>query len=321
MTLPSHTSARYAGRDEGRRWRTSRAAGVAISAAAYVAALVVAVLVVRAIGSVRRRWSNSPGHPRRDGGDLRHLGRAGQLQHVRPVLEPAAAGHRGLLPLDRLGRAERPPDPRHRAGPRCTPSGSRATSTATGRASPRRISATSHFRRRFGRLYWPVSFLGIHLFPTIMVFLGCLPMYAVATPGGDGAGLARRRGDARHPRGDRPGFRRRRAAAQLPHGIRPIVGAASARACGRTAGIRTTWGRSPPGGASGSSLSRRRRAGGGPVAGAAAITAMFVFVSVPMMEKRALATRAGYRGVPGADPDASTRVAAPAGRRRRGDEG
>ena len=27
-----------------------------------------------------------------------------------------------------------------------------------------------------GRFYWPVSFLGIHLFPTILVFLGCLPM-------------------------------------------------------------------------------------------------------------------------------------------------
>jgi len=31
------------------------------------------------------------------------------------------------------------------------------------------------------------------------------------------------------------------------------------------------------------------------MAGAAAITVMFVFVSVPMMEKRALATREGYR--------------------------
>jgi steroid 5-alpha reductase family enzyme len=32
------------------------------------------------------------------------------------------------------------------------------------------------FRRRYGRLYWPVSFFGIHLFPTIMVYLGCLPL-------------------------------------------------------------------------------------------------------------------------------------------------
>ncbi len=28
-----------------------------------------------------------------------------------------------------------------------------------------------------GKLYWPVSFLGIHYFPTIMVYLGCLPLF------------------------------------------------------------------------------------------------------------------------------------------------
>lgn len=30
-----------------------------------------------------------------------------------------------------------------------------------------------------GPFYWAVSFLGIHLFPTIMVFLGCLPLIAI----------------------------------------------------------------------------------------------------------------------------------------------
>jgi steroid 5-alpha reductase family enzyme len=33
-------------------------------------------------------------------------------------------------------------------------------------------------RERTGRAFWPVSFLGIHLFPTVVVFLGCLPLYA-----------------------------------------------------------------------------------------------------------------------------------------------
>ncbi len=28
-----------------------------------------------------------------------------------------------------------------------------------------------------GKFYWPVSFLGIHLMPTIFVFLGCLPLW------------------------------------------------------------------------------------------------------------------------------------------------
>jgi steroid 5-alpha reductase family enzyme len=33
--------------------------------------------------------------------------------------------------------------------------------------------------KRTGRAYWGVSFLGIHLFPTVMVFLGCLPLFPV----------------------------------------------------------------------------------------------------------------------------------------------
>jgi steroid 5-alpha reductase family enzyme len=31
--------------------------------------------------------------------------------------------------------------------------------------------------RKFGRMYWPVSFLAIHLFPTAIVFLGCLALF------------------------------------------------------------------------------------------------------------------------------------------------
>ena len=44
-------------------------------------------------------------------------------------------------------------------------------------------------RRRSGRLYWPASFLGIHLFPTVMVFLGCLPLYPALTDGARPFGL------------------------------------------------------------------------------------------------------------------------------------
>jgi steroid 5-alpha reductase family enzyme len=32
-------------------------------------------------------------------------------------------------------------------------------------------------RQRSGRLYWPTSLAGIHLMPTIVVFCGCLPLY------------------------------------------------------------------------------------------------------------------------------------------------
>ena len=37
------------------------------------------------------------------------------------------------------------------------------------------------FRERFKSLYWPVSFFGIHLFPTLIVFLGCLSLFPVMT--------------------------------------------------------------------------------------------------------------------------------------------
>lgn len=40
------------------------------------------------------------------------------------------------------------------------------------------------FRERYGPLYWPVSFFGIHLFPTLLVFLGCLSLYPVMYTGG-----------------------------------------------------------------------------------------------------------------------------------------
>jgi steroid 5-alpha reductase family enzyme len=35
------------------------------------------------------------------------------------------------------------------------------------------------FRKNFPKLYWPISFLGIHLFPTIMVFLACMSMVQI----------------------------------------------------------------------------------------------------------------------------------------------
>jgi steroid 5-alpha reductase family enzyme len=39
------------------------------------------------------------------------------------------------------------------------------------------------FRERYGALYWPVSFFGIHLMPTLLVFLGSLSLYAVMASG------------------------------------------------------------------------------------------------------------------------------------------
>ena len=39
-------------------------------------------------------------------------------------------------------------------------------------------------RARAGKAAWLADLFGIHLFPTVQVFLGCLPLYAVATRGG-----------------------------------------------------------------------------------------------------------------------------------------
>lgn len=42
--------------------------------------------------------------------------------------------------------------------------------------------------RKYGKAYWPISFFGLHFFPTVMVFLGCLPLEAALTgPSGFGA--------------------------------------------------------------------------------------------------------------------------------------
>ncbi len=45
------------------------------------------------------------------------------------------------------------------------------------------------FRNKTGKLYWLVSFTALHFFPTVMVFLGCLPLHAalVTAPAGFGA--------------------------------------------------------------------------------------------------------------------------------------
>lgn len=37
------------------------------------------------------------------------------------------------------------------------------------------------FRKTFGKLYWIVSFVGIHMFPTLIVYLGLYPIYYIFT--------------------------------------------------------------------------------------------------------------------------------------------
>jgi steroid 5-alpha reductase family enzyme len=39
------------------------------------------------------------------------------------------------------------------------------------------------YRAKTGKWYWAVSFTGIHLFPTVIVFIACIPIYYSATSG------------------------------------------------------------------------------------------------------------------------------------------
>jgi steroid 5-alpha reductase family enzyme len=43
--------------------------------------------------------------------------------------------------------------------------------------------------RRLGPAYWPVSFLGFHMFPTILVFLGCLSLVPALSGGSRAVGV------------------------------------------------------------------------------------------------------------------------------------
>ncbi len=151
------------------------------------------------------------------------------------------------------------------------------------------------FRQRFGRAYWPVSFVGIHLFPTVVVYLGCLPLFAVSRSGGaalgwlDGLGTAVTLGaiglalvsdeQLRRFRGRplssgavmRSGLWRY---SRHPNYLGEIATWWGLWLFALAAGVRWWW----------------------TVAGAVAITLMFVFASVPLMERRLLASRAGYAG-------------------------
>ena len=163
------------------------------------------------------------------------------------------------------------------------------------------------FRKRFGRLYWPVSFLGIHFFPTVVVFLGCLSLYAVL--GGPGRSLGVLDALAVVVTGTAVWIE-----ATADRQLRRFFAARS----GETGGPAEETGRAPeerPVFASGLwSLSRHPNYFGEvlfwwglylfalaaaprlwwAVIGPLTVTALFVFVSVPMMDRRMLARRPGY---------------------------
>jgi steroid 5-alpha reductase family enzyme len=148
--------------------------------------------------------------------------------------------------------------------------------------------------RRSGRAYWVVSFLGLHMMPTVLVFAGCLSLFPALATGTEPVGAL----DA--------------AAFVVTAGAIALEGVADQQ-------LRAFRLSNPPPGsilATGVwSLCRHPnylgeiglwwglylfalaadRSAWWALAGPLAITLLFAFVSVPMLDKRSLERRPGYR--------------------------
>lgn len=150
-----------------------------------------------------------------------------------------------------------------------------------------------NFRRKFPRAYWPVSFLAVHFFPTVMVYMACLPMYGiyqstdVPLNGFDFAGFTviicavilafvadeqlRRFKEEKENEGKTIGSGLWRIS-RHPNYLGEILTWWGLYLLGLGAGLQWWW----------------------TGIGAVAITVMFVFASIPLMEERMMMTRADY---------------------------
>ncbi|MCB9608197.1 MAG: DUF1295 domain-containing protein [Polyangiaceae bacterium] len=151
------------------------------------------------------------------------------------------------------------------------------------------------FRRKTGRLYWLVSFAGIHLFPTVQVFAGCLALWPALTGSGplgalDVAGaivtlgaicieaIADRQLRAFVTGPKRPGEVLERGLwswSRHPNYFGEMMFWWGLALFGLAGNSAAWWA----------------------VSGAVAITVMFRFVSIPMMEKRMLERRPAFEQV------------------------
>jgi steroid 5-alpha reductase family enzyme len=151
-----------------------------------------------------------------------------------------------------------------------------------------------NFRRSSGKAYWLVSFLAIHLFPTIMVYLGCLAMLPVFSEEGrtlniwDVAGLVILLGSVVYAFMADEQLRRFR---NNPENKGKTITAGLwklSRHPNYFGEISTWWG-----------IAAFAIAAGCQnwwvLAGPVAITLMFLFASIPLIEKRNLERRQGYR--------------------------
>lgn len=148
------------------------------------------------------------------------------------------------------------------------------------------------FRRRTGGWFWLVDLFGIEMMPTLVVFLGCLSLYPALSAGGnsfgvlDGLAIAVTLG-AIVVETTADEQLRRFATSKQPGKIMAAGLWAYSRHPNYLGEIAFWWGLFLFGLAAAPGYWWT-------VAGPLAITTLFLFVSIPMMEKRNLERRAGY---------------------------
>jgi len=147
-------------------------------------------------------------------------------------------------------------------------------------------------REQTGGAYWLASFVGLHLLPTVVVFLGCVPLFAALVHGDEPLGWV----DVLAT-GVTAGAIAIEAIADLQlHRFRAIAAPGSTLATGLWACSRHPnyfgealfwWGLGLFGVAAGATVWWAN-------AGAATITAMLFFVSIPLIDQRMRASRPDY---------------------------
>ena len=150
-----------------------------------------------------------------------------------------------------------------------------------------------NFRGQFPKAYWVISFLAVHFFPTVMVFLGCLPMFGIYAPGASPLGPLDLAGAVLMFAAVAWAFvadeqLRRFKKHPLNHGVTIATGLWSLSRHPNYLGEITTWW----------GLYLFALAAGmqwwWTGIGALAITVMFLGASIPLMEQRMLSTRPDY---------------------------
>lgn len=151
-------------------------------------------------------------------------------------------------------------------------------------------------RRTMGRAYWPSSFLGLHVFPTLLVYTGCLGLLAVMQPSASSFGWL-----------DVVGAATMGAAvwieATADRQLHDFVGCKPSPDAVLTTGL---WGRCRHPNYLGEVMLWYGLAAFGLAAdptawwvllGPAVMTGLFVGISIPMIERRMLRKRPGYADV------------------------